>query len=182
MKSVRKGVFETNSSSSHSLTINKNTTGVYDFYLPLDKAGYYEPNFGANYNFSCEPCSYNRLVEKLEYLITLSFILYRDNVGYNGITNVVKRKSDIGKIPDIKKIENMLKKSIRGFKGFKIYTKYFYMDSDNISDWLCKDGGIDHQSTDDFVDLNSWLRYYHITIENFLFNPQVILNIGNDWS
>lgn len=76
----------------------------------------------------------------------------------------------------------MLKKSIRGFKGFKIYTKYFYMDSDNISDWLCKDGGIDHQSTDDFVDLNSWLRYYHITIENFLFNPQVILNIGNDWS
>lgn len=56
------------------------------------------------------------------------------------------------------------------------------MDSDNISDWLCKDGGIDHQSTDDFVDLNSWLRYYHITIENFLFNPQVILNIGNDWS
>ena len=39
MKSIRSGVFETNSSSSHSLSIKRNKSGKYDYNFPLQQNG-----------------------------------------------------------------------------------------------------------------------------------------------
>ena len=39
MKAVRNNVFETNSSSTHSLSIKRNRSGKYDYNFPLQQNG-----------------------------------------------------------------------------------------------------------------------------------------------
>ena len=73
MKQVRKNVFETNSSSVHTLQISKD--GLEPSELKLNKDGNIEIEFG---EFEKDYRIYNTQYEKLQYLI--SFIAY--NYGY----------------------------------------------------------------------------------------------------
>ena len=69
MKQIRRGVFETNSSSVHSLQISKD--GLEPSNLKINKDGYIEVEFG---EFGKDYKIYNTQYEKLQYL--LSFIAY----------------------------------------------------------------------------------------------------------
>lgn len=186
MKSQRVGVFETNSSSMHSLTIRKNNSKMFDKVLPLDSDGYYWPYFGCKYQFDCFPESYTRLDAKLDYVITLSFMMFQDNCEneqYRGKKRTIIRRTELNKIPDIAKIETLLKYNIRNFQGFKVKSKYFDTNgSNNMLDWFNYNGGINHYELESYGSLDMWLKSNHVTLENFLFNPYVCLNIDNDWN
>ena len=64
-KKIRSGVFETNSSSVHSLVFSKE--GLEPSVLPVDKNDKIITDFG---EFGREYCIYNTQAEKLSYLIT----------------------------------------------------------------------------------------------------------------
>ena len=69
-KVVRNGVFETNSSSVHTLSISKD--GMEESYLPVDSEGYILTDFGS---FGKDLQYYTTQEEKLSYLITCCYYL-----------------------------------------------------------------------------------------------------------
>ena len=76
-KLIRKGVFETNSSTCHSLSINYDKKEVFDT-LPVDEDGVVRINCGG-YNFSRQhPRRTNNTEEKIAFFATL-FTRYEDN-------------------------------------------------------------------------------------------------------
>ena len=70
MKKIRSGVFETNSSSVHSLVFSKE--GLEPSVLPVDKNGKIITDFG---EFGKEYCIYDTQAEKLSYLVTCLYYL-----------------------------------------------------------------------------------------------------------
>lgn len=76
MKQIRKNVFETNSSSVHTLQISKD--GLEPSKLKLNKDGNIEVEFG---EFGKDYRIYNTQYEKLQYLI--SFIAYNYSYYYD---------------------------------------------------------------------------------------------------
>lgn len=69
-KKIRSGVFETNSSSVHSLVFSKE--GLEPSVLPVDRDGKIITDFG---EFGKEYCIYDAQAEKLSYLITCLYYL-----------------------------------------------------------------------------------------------------------
>ncbi len=79
MKSIRKGVFETNSSSTHSLTIEKNYGNDKDLYLKLPNNKGYELGYFDILKYPLPQEGYsNSEVEKLRIVVSLisEFIYY----------------------------------------------------------------------------------------------------------
>ena len=79
-KKIRSGVFETNSSSVHSLVFSKE--GLEPSVLPVDKNDKIITDFG---EFGREYCIYNTQAEKLSYLITS---LYYLSSGFDSVEGV----------------------------------------------------------------------------------------------
>ena len=79
-KKIRSGVFETNSSSVHSLVFSKE--GLEPSVLPVDKNDKIITDFG---EFGREYCIYNTQAEKLSYLITC---LYYLSSGFDSVEGV----------------------------------------------------------------------------------------------
>lgn len=180
MKVIRNGVFETNSSSSHSISIKRNTKGVYDTYLPLNNRGLFELTFGDNYNFGWGYATYNSLPAKLNYLACMAFETYSRLLRKNG-RKPMTNYQEVMRIKDIVKLSKLMEKTIPGFRGFIVYSavfgQYTYEGSDG-SIYLTE--SIDHQSWEDYANIDEFLKSNKITIENFLFNPKVKLIITND--
>ena len=66
MRSIRKNIFETNSSSVHTLTFKSD--GLEKSHLPVNKSGYTLAYYG---EFGREDAYYFTQEEKLSYLVTL---------------------------------------------------------------------------------------------------------------
>lgn len=185
MKSIRKNVFETNSSSTHSLTVKRNKTGKYDYNFPMNKSGFIPLVFGAGYDFGWGPAQYNDAYAKLNYLVCMSFQIYQMQA-LNHNRRCIIKPMDILKIKDVKKIEKVISQKIPTFRGFYIGIKdefFLSEDYDKPGEYiLCMYEGIDHQSCEDyeFENLDAYLKMNKISIENFIFNPRVVLNISND--
>lgn len=180
MKVIRNGVFETNSSSSHSISIKRNTKGVYDYYLPLNNMGLFELTFGESYDFGWGYANYNGLIAKLNYLACMSFETHSRLLRKNGRKPITDYK-EVLKIRDMIKLSKLLEKTIPGFRGFIVYPnvfgQYTYEGSNN-SIYLVD--SIDHQSWEDYANIDEFLKANKITLENFLFNPKIRLVISND--
>lgn len=170
MRKIRKNVFETNSSSMHSVCI----TGK----KKLDK-----PNLpilcGTNKilarfdEFGWEVENYNDQYTKLSYLLTMIAEIsyhYGDN------------DSDFYELEDFKMVQNVVCKycncdgiEIEGHfetkKGLLKNKDYYYFDFY---------GYIDHQSYEDYSCLQDFLDNYNVTIEEFIFSSNVILHTDND--
>lgn len=90
MRQIRKNIFETNSSSVHSLQIDG--SGLEPSKLNIDKDGYIRVEFGS---FGREYRIYSSQYEKLQYLITcLYYITYSveeiyDSYNFELICNIV---------------------------------------------------------------------------------------------
>ena len=178
MRAVRNNIFETNSSSTHSLSIKRNRTGKYDYSVPLMQNGKCLLIFGRNYDFGWGDALYNDTYAKLNYLACMAFECH-NQLMYKNKRERLKNIDDVLKIKDIQKLFNIMKKHIKGFTGFSISNQDFsrYMAS---SQELYLVNSIDHQSWEDYKNIDEFLYKHKVTLENFLFNPSVKLVIGND--
>ncbi len=164
-QTIRHNIFETNSSSSHSLCIGVSNE-LSPSYLTID----YVDNcvhvefgeFGWGYDET------NDQYDKLSYLVTML-------VETEG--NGCKSMDDLRNAEGFKLIEGVIKE----------YCKCdgIIIDSDiKPATWnenyIDHDGYIDHQSCEDYHSLQHFLNDYGITIEQFVFNSDIKLIIDND--
>lgn len=171
MYQIRRSVFETNSSSTHSVSI-KNSNDKKEFKLIIDRdTNKVISGFG---EFGWEIENYFDADTKLRYLITLVLELNR---------NTNNKDFSIYEIEDFKKIEEVVSEhcncsgievlgdlEIEENKYSKEYSYYVYSDF----------GYIDHQSCDEYNSLQDFLDEWNVTIEEFIFDPNVILHTDND--
>lgn len=169
-RQIRTGVFETNSSSCHSVSItrDKEITQIDTLeYTDDDKAIVHFGEFGWGVD------TFNDSSTKLNYLMTMaaetskvpdSIEEFFDSEDFHLIEDAVKSHN-----PDCEGIYLADEISIETFS---------YRDQEYKR--LKFDGYIDHQSCEDYSSAKDFLDSYGITAEDFIFNPKVILHIDND--
>lgn len=168
MKQIRNNVFETNSSSSHSLTIGNNKN--------LDRSTLqvsYNKRVAVEFGeFGWGYTIYTDQETKLSYLCTLWWETECRNI--KNIDDIFKTEGYI-----------LIDKAIAEYcncSGIFIADKQisigFHYDNNprfNIT------GYIDHQSSyEDYSSIQDFLNYYKITIIDFIFNSNIELVIDND--
>ena len=159
-KKIRDGVFETNSSSCHAVSFSKHK--IMNFALPTpNEDGYLHMDFG---EFGWEERRYNDPITKLRYALTMIAMVHRGEF-YNA--------EEFYELDDFKMIDEVVKNKI-DCKGI------IMEDSAFNSDWYEIDGYIDHQSCEDYSCLQDFLNDYDVSLEDFIFNADVILITDND--
>ena len=158
MKTTRYNIFETNSSSSHSITISKDLTATLDS-IPLDSKGVlhvYPDEFGWGVDEFTDP------EPKASYCYTW-----------------VKLNSDASKLA---MLESVLKKQT-GAKKVIFHTLTEYEEELKADGELTGDdesyglgGSIDHQSHDVAEEAFTSSK----KLKQFIFNPKSVLKLDND--
>lgn len=179
MKTIRNNVFETNSSSTHSLIIKRNMKKEYDYKVVMSKRGELLLYYLQDKDFGWGPVQYNDCYTKLNYLACLALECWQYMHSYEP-EKQLKEPKEIHNLPDIKKLEKVCKKYIPGFTKFVLNPEGFdNFDTGEL--WLnFYHTSIDHYSYEEFRNINDFLKFHKISIENFLFNPCVVLDIYND--
>ena len=159
MKQIRRNVFETNSSSSHSLVITTDDEHYNreeinkDFYLT--KKGIVRL-WESSLEFYRSP--FDMLVtfkDKLRYAIASS----------NG--NLVDDCREI------------CKKYVDGFTDFEFDTKDYVWNSE-VKDYVETDELIPNYGGTDDYQIEGWLKYYNVSLEEFLTNKRYIVVVDGD--
>jgi len=160
MIQIRNNVFETNSSSMHSVSINENNN-IFDTNLEIEDnkvVGHFD-EFGWGYD------CYNDTQTKLSYLLTM-------------IAGVVNSIDDLYSSDDFIKIEECIKHYIN-CDGISIAEDEYRIKQDRDGEtYLDFDGYIDHQSQ--YFTIRDFLYENGVELEEFLFNSKVELIIDND--
>lgn len=165
MKTIRQNVFETNSSSSHSLCIGTNNE-LSPSYLSIDNVDnciHVEfGEFGWGYETTIDQ------YDKLSYLVTMlvetegslckSMFDLRNTEGFQVIEKAIKEYCNCDGI--------IIDSKIGPASWNENYTEH--------------DGYIDHQSCEDYRSVQNFLNDYGITVEQFVFNSNINLIIDND--
>lgn len=155
MKNIRNNVFETNSSSVHSISVSKD--GLESSKLSLDNNGYVVVGFG---NFGSDLQYYNSQIDKLSYLITQCY--YSNYNYYNDYYWCQDIYSAVEESYNFKCIEDAIKSYINDCSGIKI-------KRGTIPD-------IDHQSQGKEI-VDYWDDQ---SIINFVFNKYISLKTSCD--
>ena len=158
MKQIRRNVFETNSSSSHSLVIttdNEHYTREEinkDFYMTdgivrlwEDSLEFYRSPFDMLVTFR----------DKLRYAIASS----------NG--NLVNQ------------CRELCQKYVDGFVDFK-FDKIDYVWDSEVEDYVETDDPIPNYGGTDDYQIEGWLKHYNISLEEFLTNKRYIVVVDGD--
>ena len=165
MKLVRNDVFETNSSSVHSLVVHRKYPLEYEYpdlhvyddgyiHIPMDKFGwgydgYIDSKVKLTYAMGMVYQTESRDKYDEDYRQQLGN--FYDTVGYKAINDMIK--------------------------------EYYNCDGilvDKLEHNVYPYGYIDHQSTEDYSSLKDFLDDYGVTLEQFVFDPNVTLIIDND--
>ena len=167
--SIRRNVFETNSSSSHSLSLCSGSD-CENKYLCCDKNNVVITSpgeYGWNGPTLCSPD------ERLSYIITMVFEQYSDEpylTKKEGSRFLVYDVNKIMETPEFKEIEKCIVENTE-YTGLK-FDQDFY-DPDYAY--------IDHQSfSDDYESYKDFLDYYNLTLTDFLFDDKYQVIITND--
>lgn len=186
MKQIRNKVFETNSSSTHSISIESLTSATeYDNKFDMNCDGTVSIKFG---KFGWENREYTDAKTKFKYLCTMWFML-------EGCVCV--NIADLSKTEGYKLIEDGLISHLSIIKGLcidevdnKIFVKSYNDSKGKEIVYLDIDGHIDHQSVPSHFDrdlqkyisptLKEWLDREDLTVEKFIFDRSVVLRTGND--
>lgn len=179
---IRRGVFETNSSSTHSVTVigkDSYRFGIYEGDVPEIFTDFkVDPRYNKILvdfgEFGWGPAAYNDPMIKLSYALTMVAVTEAHNISSSNLFFVTKGFKDINDLI-----------------ADKFNCSGIFIDSDiNISNYgtddkpsyyISIDGYIDHQSGSDRYDsLDSFLNDYDISLEDFIFDKNVILIISND--
>lgn len=151
MKQIRMGVFETNSSSTHSITISDEQTDALMDTLPMNESNEVVLTGG---EFGWEEESYNDALTKANYLAVY----------------IEQWAGD-----DSDRLKEMFERIIKEQTGC---TEIVY---GRVSRWGDSDpdlGYIDHQSVEGYA--LHWLFESGDDLRNFIFNPESILVTDND--
>ena len=158
MKQIRRNVFETNSSSSHSLVIttdNEHYTREEinkDFYMTDGIVRLWESSL----EFYRSP--FDMLVtfkDKLRYAIASS----------NG--NLVNQ------------CRELCQKYVDGFIDFK-FDKIDYVWDSEVKDYVETNEPIPNYGGTDDYQIEGWLKYYNVSLEEFLTNKRYIVVVDGD--
>ena len=151
---IRKGMFETNSSSMHSIIITKNDSNCYEEGLKC----YY----GGRLFFSDEDLEFSR--SPFQFLNT-----WRGKVGYAIASYCQEYKKDDEEAKEfISKLESIIKKHVEDFDHIEL--------PDPEDTWY-PFGYVDHQSEG---LLQKFLSEENVTLEDFIFTPKYIVVIDGD--
>lgn len=177
MRVIRNSVFETNSSSVHTITVKRNRSGRYDYDLGLNSKGEFVIQFGLSYNFGWGPAMYNQAKVKINYLACM---IVETSEFQNNIHNRpgIKKIEDILKIKDFKKLETCIRKKVPSFTGFTLLPLGEMYNFTSYGFYLME--SIDHQSWQSYKNIEDFLQKNKVSMENFIFNPAVKLIIDND--
>lgn len=186
MRQIRKSIFETNSSSTHSVNIyGASNPPIYEYTLGeyVDPADHYIHiqfgEFGWGYD------EYEDDFNKLQYLLTMILETHKATFGHGGIKTI----DEFYMLDDFLLVESIVTEHIPECKGICIFDDGFEfheyddpeIDINNESHgYLYHNGYIDHQSCEDYHCLGDFLEDWGVSVEEFLFNPHVQLVIDND--
>lgn len=158
MKQIRRNVFETNSSSSHSLVIT--TDNEHYTREEINKNFYMTDGIVRLWESSLEfyRSPFDMLVtfkDKLRYAIASS----------NG--NLVDQ------------CRELCYKYVDGFVDFEFDTKDYVWDSE-VKDYVETDDPIPNYGGTDDYQIEGWLKYYNVSLEEFLTNKRYIVIVDGD--
>ena len=158
MKQIRRNVFETNSSSSHSLVIT--TDNEHYTREEINKDFYMTDGIVRLWDSSLEfyRSPFDMLVtfrDKLRYAIASS----------NG--NLVNQ------------CRELCQKYVDGFVDFK-FDKIDYVWDSEVEDYVETDDPIPNYGGTDDYQIEGWLKHYNISLEEFLTNKRYIVVVDGD--
>lgn len=180
MKQIRKNVFETNSSSVHSLSISGKDN--YD-YTQLDD--YIEEDYGHNgygkylkLNFEAfgwgwnSDLDENSAIAKLEYILTAITCFQGYNINWSSREDKEEAIKEVMESDDFQKFEDDVKYAL---SKHDIHITGIEISPD-------EDGYVDHQSLDYYVSDGMYYIFARdgITLEDYIFNKCYSLIIDND--
>ena len=159
MKQIRHNVFETNSSSSHSLVIT------------TDNEHYTREEINKNFYITKE----GKVIlweSSLEFYRSPFDILvtFKDKLRY------AIASSNGNLVDDCREI---CKKYVDGFTDFEFDTKDYVWDSE-VNDYVEVDEPIPNYGGTDDYQIEGWLKYYNVSLEEFLTNKRYIVVVDGD--
>jgi len=168
MKVIRRNVFETNSSSTHSISIKSGEINNSNLFVN------YEDN-KVHVKFGEYGWGYDKLrtqSERLSYVCTMLVETEGKNVlsvdefyntnGFKQINDLIASKCNCDGI---------------SFGELKM-ENYNWGDTNRV--YLDFDGYIDHQSCEDYLNIDEFLKDWNVTLEEFIFNDGITVIIDND--
>ena len=174
MKSIRNNVFETNSSSTHSLTfVSKGSKIKYK----LSESGYLEAGFDDYILESTYEC-YTTVEEKLRFVLTLLASFYYEykvkshyqktgKFGYVGYTT----KKELQSLDDYKEILRLVQEKIPNCKGLR-FRKHSFDENGVVL------GSMDTHHLQDCHSLHEYLKKNNVTLEQLLFSPRIAIQMN----
>ena len=164
MKVIRNSVWETNSSSSHTVSIRgkKNIT-KYAFVGDSKSLGIHLDEYG----WSGPDC--DDFMSKLEYAMCMVLMTEYPDFGYweHGFT-----------------VNQTVLESLDGYQLLLNAVRTQFPDCKEIiikkNDGYYPYGYIDHQSYEDYSSLRDFLEDWNLTAERYLFDYGVVVHIDND--
>ena len=159
MKQIRRNVFETNSSSSHSLVIT------------TDNEHYTREEINKNFYITKE--GKVRLWESSLEFYRSPFdmlVTFKDKLRY-------AIASSNGNLVD--ECREICKKYVDGFTDFEFDTKDYVWDSE-VKDYVETDEPIPNYGGTDDYQIEGWLKSYNVSLEEFLTNKRYIVVVDGD--
>lgn len=159
MKQIRRNVFETNSSSSHSLVIT------------TDNEHYTREEINKNFYITKE--GKVRLWESSLEFYRSPFdmlVTFKDKLRY------AIASSNGNLVDDCREI---CKKYVDGFTDFEFDTKDYVWDSE-VKDYVETDEPVPNYGGTDDYQIEGWLKYYNVSLEEFLTNKRYIVVVDGD--
>lgn len=158
MKQIRRNVFETNSSSSHSLVIT------------TDNEHYTREEINKNFY----------MIDGIVRLWESSLEFYRSPfdmlVTFKDKLRYAIASSDGNLVDECREI---CKKYVDGFTDFEFNTKDYVWDSE-VKDYIETDDPIPNYGGTDDYQIEGWLKKYNVSLEEFLTNKRYIVVVDGD--
>lgn len=159
-KRIRKGIFESNSSSSHSLSISRMQN--YDYtslrqHIDLDGILHIYPK-----DFEWEINEYSFPYDKTQYALAMINMTEGEGRG----------ETDIYETEGFQLLKSTIMENIPECTDVVVEV--------NDDPWSSPFGHIDHQSCECYKSLQHFLNDYDVTLEEFIFSTGVILKTDND--
>lgn len=172
MKQIRKNVFETNSSSTHSLTFLN--TPVKQYYS-LTKSGYIMVGFD-DYYLESDYSTYSTLEEKLTFIFSMVASFMYDakfrNPALRGSRNSLNvTRDEFMKNKDVLEIRNILQKNIPNCKGF-MFKKHSFNEKNECS------GSVDTHHFQNCLYFQAYLKQNHVTLEQLIMSPHLVIQMN----
>lgn len=160
MKQIRHSVFETNSSSTHSVTITHK--GLGRNYMTIQDDGYIHTELG---EFGWEVEDYTAQEDRLSYLVTMIAEKNNINMWWRHDDETLKKLTkQLMETPDFKHVSKAVGEHA-GCKGVILDPS---------------EGYIDHQSHDSYNTFNDFLKRYRTDIVEFVFGRGNVVHTDND--